>query len=73
MAKHVLYTVRDNVAEVAGPVFQANNNSVAFRNFQSILKKVDYPNDFQLFQIGSFDDDTMEVVGLIPVEVKVNE
>lgn len=73
MAKHVLYTIRDNVAEVAGPVFQANNNSVAFRNFQGILKKVDYPNDFQLFQIGSFDDDTMEVVGLIPVEVKVNE
>ena len=62
-----LYTVRDYVAEEAGPVFEAKNDEVAKRNFVEILGKTALkPSDFGLYCIGVFDHDLMNMTAASP-------
>lgn len=52
-----LYVVRDTVAEDVGPVWDSVNDQVALRNFRVVLKRVDYPADFELVCIGVLEPD----------------
>lgn len=67
--KFNLYTVNDVVAEEAGPVFVAKNSGVAFRNFSGMLKDVTNQSEYELFHVGEYDSDTMQVTGMIPKKV----
>ena len=67
--KFNLYTVNDVVAEEAGPVFCAKNSGVAFRNFSAMLKDVATPDEYELFHVGEYDSDSMEVTAMIPKKV----
>lgn len=78
------YSVYDKVAESFGPLFQANNDRVAQRNFSNLMisqfnqnPKTFVPSDFELYMVGGFDNETgvMSVVekhliatGSVPVE-----
>lgn len=74
MAKTYVYSVRDMVAHLYGPLFQAVNDAIACRNVVHMLEKVK-PYDrpyFALERIGSFDDDTgLFLVEAIPVKIDV--
>ncbi len=58
-----LYTIFDNLSETAGPIWTAQNDKVAVRNFQNhiIESKVTHADDFQLYAVGSFDFNTMMI------------
>lgn len=59
-----LYTVRDELAEEFGPVFQAKNDNVAFRNVSTFLMKIN-ENDrgfFRLYRIARFNFEKGEFV-----------
>lgn len=71
--KFNLYTVLDQIAEEAGPVFVAKNSGVALRNFSAMIKDMAMPSDYSLFHVGEYDSDSMEVTGMIPKEVLVGD
>lgn len=49
-----VYSVEDTISEEYGPLFEAVNDRVAIRQFQNLLKKVQYPSDFNLHRVGYF-------------------
>lgn len=66
MAVTKLYSMRDKVADLYGPVFQAVNDAIAVRNVVHMLEKVkayDRPS-FQLYRLGTFDD----MLGVFEIE-----
>lgn len=65
-----LYCLYDLVAERGGPVWQAVNDAVAVRQSVNLLREsVDY-NDYQLRQVGFYDDQQGRIVALdVPVVV----
>jgi len=71
--KYNLYTVSDSIAEDNGPIFQAVNSGVAIRQYRSILESTKYPQDFKLFHVGTWDSEKMELIALIPQEVRYAE
>jgi len=61
MKKH-LYTIYDKVAKTCGPVFEAKNDAVAQRAYRNIVvKQGANPDEHQLFRLGKWDDETMEL------------
>lgn len=50
-----LYSIRDNVAEDFGPLFQAINDGVAQRFFSKTADGVTHPDDYSLYRVGSWD------------------
>lgn len=56
-----LYTIKDNVANEFGPLLTAKSDAVAIRQFQSVVKSTDYPDDYDMYRIGSFDENTGEI------------
>lgn len=59
--KYGIYTIYDEAADEFGPVFTAKNDAVAKRQFQQVLKGVEYPAEFGLFQVGEFDSECTEM------------
>ncbi len=61
--KQNLYTIYDKVAKIAGPIWTAQNNEVAIRNFRHHIKEAQIasPQDFDLYQLASFDFEEMEI------------
>lgn len=57
-----LYSIKDVVAEEFGPVFEAVNNGVAIRNFSNVLKETKYPEDYELYKLGNYDESTGEII-----------
>lgn len=52
-----LYTVYDSIAESYGPLYHAKNNMVAMRNFKDLIKNCPDKSEFDLYFVGSFDDE----------------
>lgn len=63
-----LYTVYDKVMEEAGPLFYANNNAHARRNFLKMIQeiKVDKVLDYDLMYLGSVNTKTLEIDPCVP-------
>lgn len=58
--KKKLYTIFDKVAKSSGPVFEAKNDAVAQRAYrQMVVKTGANPDEYQLYRIASWDDETM--------------
>lgn len=68
-----LYTVYDIIAQEAGPVYEAVNNGVALRNYNSMLEKLDESvrGEYKLYMIGSRDTNTMKIIPIDPQEITV--
>ncbi len=66
-----LYTIYDVLAEESGPVFQAVNDEVAYRQFQTQLQTI--PNiredDFKLICVGEYDNVLCETQQVVPVTI----
>lgn len=56
-----LYVVYDRVAEEAGSIGYAKNDAVALRQFGAEMAKMPNSEDFDLYFIGEFDSETMEI------------
>lgn len=54
------YSVCDSVAGQFGPMFPAVNDGVAKRMFRSLLSEVDNLKEFELWQVGDFNQETGE-------------
>nr|QJB18827.1 MAG: nonstructural protein [Microvirus sp.] len=58
-----LYTVKDNLAEEFGDLFEAKNDAVAARKVQNMFRN--YPetktSDFGLYLVGTFDHANCDV------------
>lgn len=52
-----LYTVRDELAEEYGPLFEQKNDATAKRSVELMLKDKPYPADYSLYCVGEFDHD----------------
>lgn len=52
------YSVCDSVAGQFGPLFPAINDGVAKRMFRRLLSDVDKLDDYELWQVGTFDQDS---------------
>lgn len=71
--QHGLYSIKDRVAGMFAPVFQAVNDGVARRAYiQAFRNAATYDLDsFQLFQVGFFNDENgvVEVIAMRLIEV----
>lgn len=61
-----LYSVKDSKLGKFCQPFTAPNDEIAKRMLQSTIRAggnniADYPEDFQLFKIGNYDEDTAEL------------
>lgn len=70
--KTCLYVIRDQVAEESGPIFEAKNDSVAYRQYVTLIEKSDYQGDFTLLNIGTYDHEKDELAYTIPYAVEVS-
>mgnify|MGYP001035144656 CR=1 FL=1 len=61
-----LYTIFDNVADEAGPIFQAKNFNVALRYVKELMKDspID-PKEYSLVRLGNFNTVSM-ALGVAP-------
>jgi len=61
-----IYSIYDSKAEAYLQPFFSPNNAVAIRNFQNVLQDPNsninrWPEDFTLFAIGTWDEDTGQI------------
>lgn len=68
-----VYSVYDKAAKVYSPAFNAQNNAVALRMFDSACKNPDtqvakYPQDYELYLLAEWDDNTGEYKNVSPVQ-----
>lgn len=66
-----LYSVRDNKVNSYSPVFPSTSSVQATRDFERACNDANtqlnrYPSDFDLFQVGTFDDQTGVVTPINP-------
>ncbi len=61
--KQKIYTIFDTIADTAGPIWTAQNDKVAKRNFQYHLSeiKMAQPDDFKLYCVGEFSFNEMHI------------
>ena len=65
-----LYTIKDQVAEEAGPIFHAKNDQVAFRNYANMAAEKNLPpEEFKLLCIGEYNTETAEITPITPTEI----
>lgn len=67
-----IYSIRDNLVGFMSPVVDVNENT-ARRNFARAVNQADSaldfsPNDFDLYKLGSFDDQTGVIEPCLPIE-----
>jgi hypothetical protein len=85
---HYMYAVRDSKAEAFLPPFILPRSSMAIRTFASCVNSADhqfaaYPEDYGLFRLANFDDETglivaeptpvLEISGLECVKPKIQD
>lgn len=56
-----IYTIYDSVAEEAGPLFNAKNDSVAERQFKNMVQSQNISDwtEYHLNRVGTFDTEKM--------------
>lgn len=59
--KGYLYSIYDKVAEEFGPPFLANNDKVACRKFDELIRQVYTKNDFDMYRLGFVDTDLINI------------
>ncbi len=66
-----VYTIYDKLARESGPLFQAKNDRVAFRQFQTQLKEIKniQKDDFELLNIAEYDNEECQLQDMITVRV----
>ncbi len=66
-----LYTIYDKLAEETGPVFQAKNDQVAYRQFQTQLSTIQNikADDFTLLCVGEYENIRIELQTMLPIEI----
>lgn len=66
MSTKCLYSIRDLVAEEFAPPFVSNNDNTAIRSAIHSVREnqimMDHISDYSLFNLGSFDENTGEIV-----------
>lgn len=72
--KMQMFVIRDTKAEVAIPPTYRENSAVAIRDFQMAVCAADNPmsknpDDYVLYHVGEFDDETMYVTPADPQRV----
>lgn len=50
-----IYTIYDTGAEEFGPIFSANNDVTAQRNFIEIVKNSSFKDEYELYRIGKVE------------------
>jgi len=67
----VVCSVRDSAADLFGQPFFVPTTAMALRGFADAVKRADgdsdltkHPDDFTLFELGTFDDETGKFVNL---------
>lgn len=70
----ILCTIKDTAVEAFGPTFEVRATGEAMRMFkdevnneQSRINK--HPQDFELYKVGMFDDQTGELTGMTPERI----
>ena len=63
-----LYAIQDTLVGFNAPFIMVNE-SVAKREYTNFLKTSKNPTDMRLFKIGTFDDSTGTIVGIIPEQI----
>ena len=56
-----IYSIKDELAQEFGPLFEAKNNDVAERYYNDLVAKTTQPEDYNLYILGEFDRDTGEL------------
>lgn len=64
-----LFAIFDRVAGDFGPPFMAKNNGIAWRSYRQYLKDSPNTEDFQLYRLGSYEQSSGLITGIIPVQV----
>lgn len=65
-----LYTIYDKRAEESGPLFQAKNDAVALRNYESLLAREEVKEtEYKLLCVGLFDNEKCLIFPQDPEEV----
>jgi len=78
--KHVIVAVRDRAADTFGRPFFVSAVGQAIRSFSDEVNRADkdnplwnHPEDFDLYELGSFDDDSGDLVSIKPRMVCVGK
>lgn len=78
--KHVVVSVRDRAADTFGRPFFVAALGAAIRAFSDEVNRESadnaifhHPEDFDLYEVGSFDDDTGDLVAVQPRMVAVGK
>lgn len=60
-----LYLIHDEVAQECGPVFEAVNDAVAWRNYDYAMRETPehVRQDYSLYLVGHLDRDTKKIEG----------
>ncbi len=68
-----VYTIYDKLARESGPLFQAKNDKVAYRQFQTQLKEIKniQKQDFELLNIAEYDNEACQLQDMITVRVDI--
>lgn len=66
-----VYTIYDRLAEESGPLFQAKNDEVAHRQYQTQLSTIQNikVDDFTLLCVGEYDNERCEFQAAIPITI----
>lgn len=56
-----MYVIYDKVAQECGPLFEAKNDGVAYREYARLREGTENPEDFQLLKMGLFDHETLQM------------
>nr|WAE43859.1 MAG: nonstructural protein [Microviridae sp.] len=72
----LVYTVYNTLEENSGPFFQVKNDKVASRQFLAMLadpKIAPMAAEFQLFCVGTYNSESMQLVACQPRRIIVGE
>lgn len=80
MAKLVVVAVRDRASDTFARPFFVPALGVALRGFSDEINRADadnnlykHPDDYDLYEIGSFDEDTAELIPIKPKMVAIGK
>lgn len=63
-----IYCIFDYAAEAGSPPFVAVNDAVAVRQYRNLLRESQNANDYKLWLLGTFNDETMIIKTPDPFE-----
>lgn len=78
--RHIVVSVRDRAADTFGRPFFVSAVGAAVRSFVDEVNRADkdnplfaHPEDFDLYEIGHFDDDSGDIVAVKPRMVAIGK